>query len=137
MAIELTVVTPEGEAFSGSVEEVVLPGSEGEFGVLAQHERFLAPLRPGVMEIRNGSESIWHAVSDGFADVNGERAVVMVDSCKRPEEIDVEAARESQSEAEAGLAQLGLGEEDDVERAQLQNQLDRALAALEVRSHAG
>jgi F-type H+-transporting ATPase subunit epsilon len=134
VAIELTVVTPEGEAYAGPVEEVVLPGSEGEFGVLALHERFLAPLRPGVMEVRTGSESLWHAVSDGFADVNSERVVVMVDSCKGPSEIDADAAREAQSEAEAGLAQLGIGEEDDVERANLQNRLDRATAALEVQA---
>jgi F-type H+-transporting ATPase subunit epsilon len=132
VAIELTVVTPEGEAYSGSVEEVVLPGSEGEFGVLALHERFLAPLRPGVMEIRTGSESLWHAVSDGFADVNGERAVVMVDSCKSPGEIDADAAREAQTQAEAGLAGLGLGEEHDVQRDELRNKLERATSSLEV-----
>jgi F-type H+-transporting ATPase subunit epsilon len=130
VAIELTVVTPEGEAFAGPVEEVVLPGSEGEFGVLALHERFLAPLQPGVMEIRTAAgASVFNAVSDGFADVNAERVVVMVDSCQRADEIEVDVARESQSEAEAALAALGIGEEDDVRRAELQNQLDRATAA--------
>ena len=107
MAIELTVVTPEGEAYSGSVEEVVLPGSEGEFGVLALHERFLAPLKPGVMEIRTSDASLFNAVSDGFADVNAERVVVMVDTCQRADEISVEHAREAQAEAEAALAALG------------------------------
>ena len=52
MGIQLTVVTPEGQPYQGEVEQVVLPGSEGDFGVLEQHERFLAALRPGVMEIR-------------------------------------------------------------------------------------
>jgi F-type H+-transporting ATPase subunit epsilon len=131
LAIELTVVTPVGEAYAGPVEEVVLPGSEGEFGVLAQHERFLAPLSPGVMEIRTGSESIWNAVSDGFADVNAERVVVMVDSCQRADEIEVEAAREAQQEAETALAALGIGAEDDLERAAVQNRLARATAAVE------
>ncbi len=52
MPIELVVVTPEGEAFSGLVEEVVLPGVEGEFGVLEAHERFLSALDHGCIEIR-------------------------------------------------------------------------------------
>ena len=131
MAIELTVVTPEGEAYSGAVEEVVLPGSEGEFGVLAQHERFLAPLAPGVMEIRTGDESLFNAVSDGFADVSAERVVVMVDTCARSDEIEVEVAREALTAAEAALSTLGTAEEDDLERAALQNHRDRATAAIE------
>ena len=55
MPFDLTIVTPEGEAYRGSVERVVLPGSEGEFGVLANHERFLSPLRVGPVEIRKVS----------------------------------------------------------------------------------
>ena len=51
MSIELIVVTPEGQAYEGSIQQVVLPGSEGDFGVLEQHERYLAPLRSGKMEI--------------------------------------------------------------------------------------
>jgi F-type H+-transporting ATPase subunit epsilon len=136
VAIELTVVTPEGEAFAGAVEEVVLPGSEGEFGVLALHERFLAPLQPGVMEIRTGQGSEWSAVSDGFADVNAERVVVMVDSCLGAADIAVDDAREAQSEAEAALAALGTGEEDDVARAELQNRLARATAQIDAATHA-
>jgi len=136
VAIELTVVTREGEAYAGSVEEVVLPGSEGEFGVIALHERFLAPLRPGIMEIRTGAGSVWHAVSDGFADINGERVVVIVDSCQRPDEIAVDAARAELAEAEAALAELGAASEDDVHRAKLRNQIDRARAALAVQDKA-
>ena len=51
MSLELTIVTPEGETFSGEVEQVVLPGSEGDFGVLEGHERFLSPLNHGALEI--------------------------------------------------------------------------------------
>ena len=80
MPLELTVVTPEGEAYSGSVEQVVLPGAEGDFGVLPGHERYLAALREGTLEIR-GARAQSGQVSEGFAEVSGDRVTVLVDSC--------------------------------------------------------
>jgi len=80
MALELTIVTPEGEAFASAIESVVLPGTEGEFGVLEAHERLLTALQPGPVEIRGagGAASQWAAVTDGFVEVTGEHVVVLV-----------------------------------------------------------
>ncbi len=130
MPIELVVVTPEGEAFSGLVEEVVLPGVEGEFGVLEAHERFLSALDHGCMEIRTGEGSQFSAVSDGFAEVGPERVVVMVDSLVARDEIDVPGARAAQESASAELERIGTG--DDPNKAELENALARANAQLEV-----
>ncbi len=130
MPIELVVVTPEGEAFSGLVEEVVLPGVEGEFGVLEAHERFLSALDHGCMEIRTGGGSEFSAVSDGFAEVGPERVVVMVDGLVPKDEIDVAAARAAQESASAELERIGTG--DDPNKAELENALARANAQLEV-----
>jgi F-type H+-transporting ATPase subunit epsilon len=109
VSLDLVIVTPEGEVFSGVVEQVVLPGSEGDFGVLEQHERTLAPLQHGVVEIKTTSGSEWAAVSNGFADVSAERVVVLADSCVLAGKIDkaaVEAAlRDAQAEL-GGLAEL-------------------------------
>ena len=80
MAIELTIVTPEGEVFSGEVERVVLPGESGDFGVLDGHERFLSALRSGPLEIQAG-ETRTGELSDGFAEVSGDRVTVLVDRC--------------------------------------------------------
>ena len=55
MSLELTIVTPQGEAFHGPIESVVLPGSEGDFGVLPRHERLLTALRDGEVEIRTAA----------------------------------------------------------------------------------
>jgi F-type H+-transporting ATPase subunit epsilon len=133
MPIELVVVTPEGEAFSGPVEEVVLPGVDGEFGVLENHERFLSALDYGCMEIRTREGSQFSAVSDGFAEVSGGRVAVMVDSLVAAADVDVEAAREAQLEASDQLDRLGLdlAEEHDAHRAELQDNLARATAQLE------
>jgi len=86
MPLELTIVTPLGEAFHGPVEAVVLPGSEGDFGVLPRHERLMTPLRVGELEIRTGSGTRRASISEGFADVSGTEVVVMVSSCQFEDE---------------------------------------------------
>jgi F-type H+-transporting ATPase subunit epsilon len=114
MAFELTIVTPEGEAYRGNVERVVLPGSEGEFGVLTNHERFLSPLRVGAVEILTADGPVYAAVADGFAEVDGDQVTVLVDSCELEHEID--AAR---ADAAAAAAQQYLDKAagtDDPER---------------------
>ena len=130
MPIELVVVTPQGQAFSGPVDEVVLPGAAGEFGVLEHHERFLSALDHGCMEIRTSAGSRFSAVSNGFAEVTGEKVVVMVDSLVAADKIDVAAATTAQQEASAALEALGDGEENDAQRADLEDALARATAQL-------
>lgn len=97
MALELTVVTPEGQAFHGEIEDVVLPGTEGDFGVLLGHEVFMTGLRIGEMKIDRPGETLYAAVSRGFAEVHGETVTVMVGTCEFAHEIDsgrAEIARE-------------------------------------------
>lgn len=107
MPITLSVVTPEGQAFHGEVEAVVLPGSEGEFGVLPGHEAFLTALRVGPMTIRKaGGEELHAAVSQGFAEVHGDQASVMVGSCEFAHEIDRSRAEIARDRALAQLERL-------------------------------
>jgi F-type H+-transporting ATPase subunit epsilon len=132
MAIQLVVVTPAGPAFSGPVDSIVLPGVDGEFGVLESHERFLSALTHGCMEIRSSGGVRFAAVSSGFAEVGPDHVVVMVDSSRDAEEIDVEAARAAQESASRELASLGSGEEHAIRRADLEDALARAGAQLAV-----
>jgi F-type H+-transporting ATPase subunit epsilon len=136
MSIELVVVTPQGEAFSGPVDEVVLPGAAGEFGVLESHERFLSAIDHGCMEVRTGEGSRFSAVSNGFAEVTGEKVVVMVDSLVASAAIDVEAARANQEAAQSELDGLSDDESNDARRADLQDALARATAQLETAAKA-
>jgi F-type H+-transporting ATPase subunit epsilon len=101
---DLNIVTPQGPAYSGSVESVVLPGSEGDFGVLASHERLLAPLRIGVVEIRGGDGLVCAAIASGFAEVDGEKVVVMVESCECAADVDVARAELARDRSEQQLA---------------------------------
>ena len=130
MPVELVVVTPQGEAFSGPAEEVVLPGVEGEFGVLEAHERFVSALDHGCMEIRTLEGSHFSFVSDGFAEVGPERVVVMVDRHVPQHEIDVAAARSAQENASAELERIGAA--DDPNKVELEKALARANAELDV-----
>ena len=132
MPIELVVVTPEGQRYAGPVDEVVLPGSEGEFGVLESHEHFLSALGHGCMEIRKGGASELSVVSDGFAEVGPERVVVMVESMLPADEIDVGAARAAEERAADELAALDQDEAHAERRAELEDALARARAELAV-----
>ena len=114
MSFQLTIVTPQGSCFEGSVEGIVLPGTEGDFGVLPGHERLLAPLRVGAVEIRESGGSTFAAIADGFAEVSGEHVVVLVESCSVAHEIDAAIERLAIERAEQGLRELGA--DDDAKR---------------------
>ena len=131
MPFELTIVTPQGEAYRGPVESVVLPGSEGDFGVLPDHERFLTPLRIGAVEIATGSETLVAAIADGFAEVSGEHVAVLVDSCELAGDIDTARAELARERAAQGLEELE--RDDGVERlAEFEAALERAKNRLEI-----
>ena len=125
MPFQLTIVTPQGRVYEGSVASVVLPGSEGDFGVLPSHERLLAPLRIGEVEVRTADDLLYAAIADGFAEVNGEEVVVMVESCEFARDVDLARAEFARDRAEQGLA--ALGEDADEKRiGEYQAALERA-----------
>jgi len=134
MAIELVVVTPEGEALSETVEQVVLPGEAGDFGVLESHERFLTPLLLGPMEIIRDSGNEWAAITSGFAEVDGTRCVVLVDSCTLASAVDKTAVESARAEADGELSGLADAEENAGERARLAGVVARAELELDVAS---
>lgn len=132
MAVELVVVTPEGEALSEQVEQVVLPGEAGDFGVLESHERFLTPLKLGPMQIIRSGGSEWAAISSGFAEVDGARVVVLVDSCALASGIDGTEAETRRAAADSELASLADSDETAGERARLEAVVARAALEVEV-----
>ena len=125
--IRLELVTPERLLLSEDVEEVVLPGYEGEFGVLPGHTQLLAILNIGILWYRVGSAIRKIALGGGFAEVTHERTVVMADTAETAEEIDVERARRARDRAEARLKELSM---DDETYAKAQAALQRALVRM-------
>ncbi len=109
MPIELSIVTPEREAYSGTIDSVVLPGSEGDFGVLEEHERFLCPTRIGELAIHERERTVYAALSDGFIRVSDDRVVVLVETCELAEHIDVARAERAQQRAERRIQDIRAG----------------------------
>lgn len=137
MPFELTIVTPEGEAFRGSAERVVLPGAEGDFGVLAGHVPFLTPLRVGEAEIQRagGGGSLYAAVNEGFAEVTADRVVVMAETCELASDIDVARAERARERAERELAALRQKTMDEARFKLAQGALQRAVTRISVARH--
>ena len=82
------LVSPEQVLFSGEVEQVDLPGSEGEFGVLAGHAPLIASLRPGILKILGPGEPQRIMVLGGFAEVGPDGLTVLADTAVPVEEVD-------------------------------------------------
>jgi F-type H+-transporting ATPase subunit epsilon len=108
----LSVVTPEGSAFDGEAERLVVPGAAGEIGVLARHAPLVAMLRAGEIRIRSDDEWLTFAAGPGYFKVQRDRAIVLVDDALRAEDIDVEQARREAESARALLERADAGEEE-------------------------
>ena len=126
MPLELEIVTPERLAYSDTVDSVVLPGAEGEMGILPNHAPLLATLGVGELRIRKGGEEEFFAIAGGFVQVRPDKVVVMAETADMASEIDVEKAQEARREAERAL-ESGYTEGADLSlaRAQLQQALLR------------
>lgn len=109
--ILLEVVTPEKQLLSQEVDEVIAPGSEGEFGVLPGHCHFLSTLRIGELWYKTGSETHHMAILWGFAEVTPTKVTVMAEVAERAEDIDVDRATAKVEEAERRLQAGGLPSE--------------------------
>ncbi|MBX3301899.1 MAG: F0F1 ATP synthase subunit epsilon [Nitrospira sp.] len=109
--ILLEVVTPEKLLLSQQVDEVIAPGSEGEFGVLPGHCHFLSTLRIGELRYRIGEQTDSMAVLWGFAEVTPTKVTVMAEIAEKAEDIDVERATAKVAEAERRLQAGGLPSE--------------------------
>jgi len=80
--IALSIVTPERPIVETDVDSVVLPGSEGDFGVLPGHEALLAPLREGPDVYQESGRAVRIAITGGFAEVTQARVTILADSAR-------------------------------------------------------
>jgi F-type H+-transporting ATPase subunit epsilon len=132
MALELVVVTPEGQAFRDWVETVVLPGTEGYFGVLEGHEPFLTGLKIGVMEVEQGETTLRAAVSNGYANVKADAVTVMVGTCEFAHQIDVERAVTARERAQRQLEEMRQTEHGEKLYEEYQEAYSRAITRIAV-----
>jgi F-type H+-transporting ATPase subunit epsilon len=125
----LEIVTPEKMAFSGKIEEVTIPGTEGEFGVLRGHEPFLSSVDIGELNFIKEGKKIYYAVNTGYAEVTSGKVTVLIETAERSDSIDKDRALRAKDNAETLLGQLT---KEDAEYEIMRAALARAIARISV-----
>jgi F-type H+-transporting ATPase subunit epsilon len=116
--LTLSIVTPD-HSRSYEVDEVAMPGQEGDFGVLPGHTPFFAGLRTGTMWYRQGNERHYLAVSVGFAEVLPDRVTVLAQVAESAEDLDQERAEAGMKRAEEMMGATATPQVMELERARL------------------
>ena len=123
---DVSLVTPDGPAFDGEAEMVIVPGAAGEIGVLARHAPLVATLKAGSTRIHlDQNEVLEFATGPGFFKVELDRALALVDDAVNVQEIDDARAREQLEAAKAELERVEAGE-SQADRWQLEQRIEHA-----------
>ena len=131
---DVSLVTPDGAAFEGEAEMMIVPGAAGEIGVLARHAPLVATLKAGSTRVYlnvDADEVQEFATGPGFFKVALDRAIALVDDAVNAKEIDDDRARRQLEEAQAELERLDRGE-SDADRWQVEQRIRHAENQLSV-----
>lgn len=128
--ILLEIVTPEKLAFSSMVEQVNIPGSEGQIGVLKGHTPLLSFVNIGELNFVKDEKRIYFAVNKGYVEVALNKVTVLVETAERSDAINKDRAQLAKERAHADLAKKKPGASDDYEI--LKAALARAISRLNV-----
>jgi len=112
MPFQLDIVTPEKTIFSDTVDDVYLPGSEGEMGILAMHAALVAPLKPGELCYLKDGKIEELAVGEGFVEVNNDKVAVLIDLAIGEDAIDESQVKEAMKRAEEALTGENVNHEE-------------------------
>jgi len=125
------LVSPQRVLFSGDVEQVDIPGSEGDFGVLAGHAPLIAMLRPGIVSVLGAGAPTRVVIADGYAEVNPEGLTILAELATPLEEFDRAGldAQIKDTEEDAADAPAGPRRDQLNRRVDQLRQLQAALAA--------
>ncbi|MGH1421463.1 MAG: F0F1 ATP synthase subunit epsilon [Hyphomonas sp.] len=120
--LHFSLVSPARELFSGDVDHVIAPGSEGEFGVLPNHAPFMTTLKNGVVRVLEGSETSQRIfVRGGFADVTPDGLTILAEEARLLADVKVE---DVQTEIDETLLKIQALDKDDTQRSVLQEHFD-------------
>ena len=132
MPLHLEIVTPERLAYSDEVDMVLVPGSEGELGILPHHTPLVSLLGVGELKIRKGGSEEVFAIAGGFLQVRPDKVVVMAETAEIDSDIDLERAQKARAEAEKAL---GGGFVEGADLSAARAELQRALVRIRVAEH--
>jgi len=129
---DVSLVTPEGAAFEGEAEMLIVPGAAGEIGVLARHAPLVATLKAGSTRVHVTQGDVKEfATGPGFFKVELDRAIALVDDAADVEQIDRERAQKQLEEARAELERVEAGD-SEADRWQLEQRIAHAENQLRV-----
>jgi F-type H+-transporting ATPase subunit epsilon len=127
MPLKVEIVTAERLVYSEeSVDRLIVPGVEGELGVLTLHAPLLTMIQPGVMRIVKDGDEVEMAITGGFIEVRDNRVTILADAAERTEEIDEARAEEARGRAQRLLEERAA----EVDLARAEASLRRALVRL-------
>jgi F-type H+-transporting ATPase subunit epsilon len=133
----VSVVTPEGAAFDGEAELLIVPGAAGEIGVLARHAPLVGMLKAGSTRVHLGDGQVQEfATGPGFFQVLEDRAIALVDDAVKADEIDDARAQAQLEAAQAELAKIESGD-STADRWQLEQRIRHAENQLSVSGRSG
>ena len=127
MTLKVRVIAPDRTVWDSSADEVILPSTTGQLGILSGHAPLLTALDTGVMRVRPGKNWVAIALMGGFAEVEENEVTILVNGAEKGETIDKEAARTAYAEAEARLQKADNGSSAQ-EKIQAKQALKRARA---------
>jgi F-type H+-transporting ATPase subunit epsilon len=136
--LEVSLVTPDGSVFDGEAEMLIVPGADGEIGVLARHAPLVALLKAGStrVHVKRGQEVREFATGPGFFKVEQDRALALVDDAVDVDDVDRERAQAQLETAQAELVRVDAGE-SDADRWQLEQRIKHAENQLAVANGTG
>jgi F-type H+-transporting ATPase subunit epsilon len=123
VTLRLEVVSPDGRVFTDDVDSVVVPGIEGELGILPHHTPLVTALGTGELRIRRSGTVQFMLISGGFVEVRPDKVVVLAFVAEHSDEIDAATAAEARKAAEADLEAV----HDPVDLARVRAALQTAL----------
>lgn len=128
--VTVEIVTPEKRIASAAVDEAIIPGAEGLFGVRPGHTPFLSVMEPGALTLKDGATTQVYFVAGGFAQVSDDKVLVLADFAEPATGIDAALARRRMEEAQAKLRSLPPGDPQfEVEAAAVKRETARMALA--------
>jgi len=133
--LKLEIVTPEAKIYSDAVDMVVVPGAEGELGIMPLHIPLLTELKPGVLKISKTGQETYLAVGEGFVEVTQQSVTILTDMAIAEKEIDEQKVQAAIERAQARIKEPNLSNE---EVATVEASIEKSLAQLHLkRRHKG
>jgi F-type H+-transporting ATPase subunit epsilon len=104
MSIRCEIVSQDRTVFQGDADMVLLPGMDGEMGILPHHAPLLTTLKYGIIRVRSLGQETVFTVAGGFAEIQPDMVTILADAAENVEEIDVQRAEAARKRAEERLA---------------------------------